>query len=49
LGRRYCNLPATGIGGLLAYMGPQQRLKISSCHNRDCVDDSVTAQRLATA
>src|SRR5580700_10900388 len=33
-GRHYCNLPATGIGGPLAYMGPRQRLKRSLSHDR---------------
>src|SRR5215469_15750917 len=32
-GRRYCNLPATGIGGPLASIGPQQRLKRSLRHD----------------
>src|SRR6201998_1957249 len=28
-GRRYCNWPATGIGGLSAYTGPRQHLEKS--------------------
>src|SRR5271157_3278666 len=32
-GRHYCNLPATGIGGPLAYTGPLRRLKRSLSHD----------------
>src|SRR6202051_105772 len=43
-GRHYCNLPATGIGGPLAYMEPRQRLKRSLSHDgehRGCSSDST--------
>src|ERR1700758_5618860 len=43
-GRRYCKLPATGIGGPLAYMGPRQHLKRSLSHDgehRRCSSDTT--------
>src|SRR3984893_11890985 len=43
-GRHYCNLPATGIGGPLAYMGPRRRLKRSLSRDGEhhgCSSDST--------
>src|ERR1700676_1537608 len=43
-GRHYCNLPATGIGGPLAYTGPRRRLKRSLYHDGEhhgCSSDST--------
>ena len=44
VGPHYCNLPATGIGGPLACMGPRQRLKRSLSHEVNTVDARVIAQ-----
>src|SRR5271163_1790278 len=44
LGQHYCNLPATGIGGPLAYLGPRRRLKKILSHHREhrgCSNDST--------
>src|SRR4029077_20255013 len=43
-GRPYCNLPATGIGGHLAYTGPRRHLKRRLSHDGEhhgCFSDSA--------